>query len=293
MARQRGRPPQSDGGGRHGNKVVATTASGRQATGATQPKPLPATPSPEAAQAAREVAPSRLVSLSDALFATVLTVLVLDLRLPVLPDVPSAAQLREAMGELWPHFFGYVLTFVVAGLYWRAHHRVFDLVVRVDRRLMWYNLMFLICVGLLPFTTSALSANGPGPAFWSLYAIDMAGIGLMLTVTWGYAVTHGLAGADVTPRLSRLLVLANLVTPVAFLLSIVAMALTLRPYAAQALLLVIPVANQGLERAAGIHGEKRQPDGQRVAGALWLIAALLPLLAFAAWSVWLLAIWKP
>jgi uncharacterized membrane protein len=70
--------------------------------------------------------PLRLLALSDGLFATVLTVLVLDLKLPNLAQaISSTVGLRPTLFALWPHLFGYVIPFIMTGLYWLAHHRAF------------------------------------------------------------------------------------------------------------------------------------------------------------------------
>src|ERR1700690_3364294 len=90
--------------------------------------------------------PIRLIGLSDGLFATVLTLLVLDLRIP---DVLSSGDGNINVFNRWigPHLFRYLLTFLVAGTYWMAHHRDFGLVTHSDRSLLGYNLLFLLFIG--------------------------------------------------------------------------------------------------------------------------------------------------
>jgi uncharacterized membrane protein len=67
----------------------------------------------------------RLIFFSDAVFAIVMTLLVLDIRVP---DVPSDVAVQEVPGlvvELWPKILSYVLSFLVIGLYWIGHHQTF------------------------------------------------------------------------------------------------------------------------------------------------------------------------
>jgi len=97
--------------------------------------------------------PGRLLALSDGLCATVLTILVLDLKLPDISHLASAGDVQRVINEFGVHLFSYVLTFVVVGVTWMAHHGDFNHIIRYNRRLLWYNLMFLLFVGLLPFTT--------------------------------------------------------------------------------------------------------------------------------------------
>lgn len=97
--------------------------------------------------------PARLLALSDGLFATVLTLLVLDLRLPegIVADMATFTR------WLGPHLFSYALTFLVAGSYWSAHHRGFDYIIKTERGVISYNLLFLFFIGLLPFSTATIS----------------------------------------------------------------------------------------------------------------------------------------
>ena len=145
--------------------------------------------------------PSRLIALSDGLFATVLTLLVLDLR-------PAGAQgVHEFLKGLGPHLFSYLLTFLVSGTYWLSHHRDLDLVVRHDRTLLGYNLLFLLFIGLLPFSTAAIGQSSlrsdEYPFYWALYSTNIILAGCMLTLTWGYAVRSGLVDKKALARSRR------------------------------------------------------------------------------------------
>ncbi len=94
--------------------------------------------------------PLRGTNLSDGVFATVLTLLVLDLRIPETLGTGNGNVIAiiESVG---PHLFSYLLTFFFAGTYWLAHHRDFDFINQYDRHLLAYNLLFLLFVGLFPF----------------------------------------------------------------------------------------------------------------------------------------------
>ncbi len=170
-----------------------------------------------------EKEPLRLVALSDALFATVLTLLVLDLRIP---DALGAAGGGFDTFTRWlgPHFFSYLMTFFVAGNYWLAHHRNFDRIIRYDRGLLGYNLLFLLFVGLFPFTTASLSQAGATvggfPPYWTMYAANFVLAGIMLTLTWLYAVSHGLVDPAITRREHRYIMVRQVVNPGVFLVSI-------------------------------------------------------------------------
>jgi uncharacterized membrane protein len=165
----------------------------------------------------------RLIGLSDGLFATVLTLLVLDLRIPDLINLGDG-NLNIFIKSIGPHLFSYLLTFIVAGTYWIAHHRDFDLITHCDRNLLGYNLLFLLFIGLLPFSTAAMSLvtsnNNIYPFYWAIYAANIIFAGIMLTLTWIYAVSHGFVDANIIAKQNKLITMRQLVIPAIFVVSI-------------------------------------------------------------------------
>src|ERR1700712_597521 len=79
----------------------------------------------------------RLVFFSDAVFAIAMTLLVLDIRLPTLPDDTN---LWPHLGALWSQMFAYALSFLLIALNWMTHHRKFRVIVRYDTTLIWINM---------------------------------------------------------------------------------------------------------------------------------------------------------
>jgi uncharacterized membrane protein len=199
--------------------------------------------------------PLRLVALSDGLFATVLTLLVLDLRIP---DALNAygGSMTDFSKWVGPHLFSYLLTFLVAGTYWLAHHRNFDHIVRYDRGLLGYNLLFLLFIGLLPFSTATLGLLGFNSSasatyaanIWAIYAANIILAGITLNLTWNYAVSHRLVTAETTERQSRNITIHQIVTPAVFLISIVAQYIFPRVFLGPFTLLLIPLALWGVDR---------------------------------------------
>ena len=111
------------------------------------------------------MAPGRLLTLADGIFAIAMTLLVLDLRLPETPGVDLATRL----GSLIPRFGTFVVSFVVLGVFWFAHHQTFHFVVRVNRTLVWLSVLFFMGVALIPFVASVLGANYNDPIALTLY----------------------------------------------------------------------------------------------------------------------------
>jgi TMEM175 potassium channel family protein len=109
----------------------------------------------------RRTEAERTVFFSDAVFAIAITLLALELRVPEIPTDPASGQeLAAKLLELWPGFVSFVLSFWLVGSYWIAHHRHFRYLRGYDRRVLVVNLLFLMWVVLVPFSTSLLGEYG-------------------------------------------------------------------------------------------------------------------------------------
>ena len=97
----------------------------------------------------------RVEAFSDGVLAIAITLLVLDLPVPRRHD--DGSLLRELAHE-WPAFAAYVVSFLVIGIIWVNHHAVFKLIARVDRTVLFLNLLLLMFVVAIPFTTRLMSA---------------------------------------------------------------------------------------------------------------------------------------
>jgi uncharacterized membrane protein len=101
----------------------------------------------------------RLTALSDGLFAVAMTLLVLDLRVPVSTAGSAYSEhgLWGALLKLGPSFAAYLLSFTMLGTFWLAQHTLLSILGRCDRTLTWINLGFLFVVSLLPFSAALLA----------------------------------------------------------------------------------------------------------------------------------------
>lgn len=91
---------------------------------------------------------SRLEAFSDGVMAIIITIMVLNLRVPVGHDLAS---LRHASGT---PLLTYLLSFLYVGIYWNNHHHLFQLAERITGGVLWANLGLLFCISLFPFTTA-------------------------------------------------------------------------------------------------------------------------------------------
>jgi uncharacterized membrane protein len=102
---------------------------------------------------------SRIAALVDGIFAVAMTLLVLDLKLPQGVKLSNDAQVWRQLVELNSQFSTYILSFIVLGTFWIGHHSLFHFVRRINRGLLWLNLLFLLFITLLPFSTNLLSGH--------------------------------------------------------------------------------------------------------------------------------------
>jgi uncharacterized membrane protein len=96
----------------------------------------------------------RLEAFTDGVFAIAATLLVLDLTSYSLGKVDSDAQLWTALGEMWPQFANFALSFVLLCLLWMTHVQQFESIPRVDSVMIWLNNVRLLFIVLVPFATS-------------------------------------------------------------------------------------------------------------------------------------------
>jgi uncharacterized membrane protein len=105
------------------------------------------------------VTTDRLETFSDGVFAIAITLLVLEL------DVPSDTHgdLWHALLEQWPSYLAYLVSFAVIGIIWVNHHGILALVARVDRPLLYLNLLLLLAVAGIPFPTALVAEHLQSP----------------------------------------------------------------------------------------------------------------------------------
>lgn len=162
----------------------------------------------------------RLVFFSDAVLAIAITLMALEIRIPELAPARAAEQIGAALATLVPHIFVYVLSFLVIGLYWTIHHRLFRLIQHYNSGLIWFNLIFLMTVAFVPVATNAFGTYPQLGLTTAFYAVSVALVGLSEVALWTYATRHNFTRTPEGAPFSRYFVLRMLVPPLVFLLSI-------------------------------------------------------------------------
>jgi len=94
----------------------------------------------------------RLEAFSDGVFAIIITIMVLELKVPQKTDL-------AALMAIWPVFLGYVMSFVYVGIYWNNHHHMFQAAETVNGAILWANMNLLFWLSLIPFVTDWMGEN--------------------------------------------------------------------------------------------------------------------------------------
>ena len=135
----------------------------------------------------RRADPDRLVTFTDGVFAIIITILVLDIRVP--SDLDGAS-LRSALGDVGPTLVAWIISFLLTGMFWVWHRDVFAGVREINRDVVWLNLLFLVPVSLIPFAASVVGEYDRSPIALHLYGAVLIMVSIMRAVLFRYLSTR-------------------------------------------------------------------------------------------------------
>jgi uncharacterized membrane protein len=158
---------------------------------------------------------SRLEAFSDGVLAIIITIMVLELR------VPHAVEL-DALKPVLPVFLSYVLSFIYVGIYWNNHHHLFHSTRQVSGGILWANLHLLFWLSLFPFTTGWMGENHLAPTPTAVYGFVLLMAAMAYYILQRAIIAHqgkdsllaSAIGEDWKGKLSPLLYLSAI--PLAF-----------------------------------------------------------------------------
>jgi uncharacterized membrane protein len=178
---------------------------------------------------------TRLEAFSDGVLAIIITIMVLELRVPHGTEWSSLA-------PLWPVFLSYLLSFVYIGIYWNNHHHMLHVTEQVNGAILWANLHLLFWLSLVPFVTAWMGENHFAPVPTAMYAVLMLAAALAYLVLQRtiirsqgpQSVPATAVGGDKKGKISAILYLVSI--PAAFISPKISGAL----FAAVALIWLLP-----------------------------------------------------
>jgi uncharacterized membrane protein len=130
----------------------------------------------------------RMEALTDGVFAIVMTLLVLEIALPETMESSEMIGLGQRLMDTWPQFFAYIISFIVLGYYWHMHHYNFNLIERIDGTILWLNILFLLIVALIPFSTNILGEYENNQTAFIFYACHLLVLNLISFVFFNYII---------------------------------------------------------------------------------------------------------
>jgi len=181
----------------------------------------------------------RLLALSDGVIAIAITLLVLDLTVPIVPANQPVAALPAFVAGQGSEFLGFVLSFLVVGLYWVLHRRTFIHIERHGRGVVYLNLVFLLLVAFVPYATSVFTTY-PGRFGTAFLSAVLALTGFSLALLWIAASKADLIETGLGSRTVRIQAIRFLASPLVF--TVAAAVALFQPLAAVVVwLLLVPI----------------------------------------------------
>ena len=201
----------------------------------------------------------RLLALSDGVVAIAITLLVLQLNVPLpaaLTDPASARELAAQLGKDADQLVSYVISFYVIAQFWLVHHRVFRRITGQKEGLAWWNFAFLFTITIMPFTSDLVGKFSANPLAIDIFAANL----LVATMATQLTMIYGRRKDLVTPqtaqqtRAARYRVVASV-----FVIAVSIVLAWVNPDAAKYCWLLLAVAPRVADRLSG-----RQAAGRTV-----------------------------
>lgn len=133
---------------------------------------------------------TRVETFSDGIFAIIITVLVLELKVPVIKDVTNRAELLNGLWLLMPKIISWIISFLTVSVMWVNHHRLFKMFKVFNNGLFWGNALLLLAVSFTPFPTAVLGDYHHNETAVLFYGFSMALCNGMFSAVQIYAFMH-------------------------------------------------------------------------------------------------------
>lgn len=159
----------------------------------------------------------RLILFSDAVFAIAITLLIIEIKVPHFEGQFTDADIAHRLVHQIPEWIGFFISYWVVGIYWIGHHRMFGYVIRYDNKLTFLNLLFLMTIVIMPFSSALYSQYTQLNTPFIVYCLNVATTGICSMLLWHHishvdrALSHPIPAAIRTHGYLR-----NLVVPVVF-----------------------------------------------------------------------------
>ncbi len=143
----------------------------------------------------------RTEALTDGIFATVMTILVLSLVVPTITGQNASATLQADLYGLLPDLFAYIITFIFLGVLWISHQNMFGHIDKIDLHTLWINILLMLSIGLAPFSTALLGRYPTQPLSVLVYGINALVVSVLFNVLWFYPRLQHLTHEEPNPKI--------------------------------------------------------------------------------------------
>ena len=169
-----------------------------------------------------DISKGRIETLTDGIFAIVMTILVLELVLPHIPQSEVYKELPKHLLELWPVFLSDVTSFIILGFFWMSHDKQFHYIKRVNGTLLWISIFYLMFIALIPFSTILIGEYGDQQISVLIYGVNLTIASSLNYMHWRYAtINHRLVDGDLDPIHIRLVARRYLIVIFMLMIAIV------------------------------------------------------------------------
>ncbi|HMS66102.1 MAG TPA: TMEM175 family protein [Ignavibacteria bacterium] len=182
---------------------------------------------------------SRIEAFSDGVFAIVVTLLVLELRVPHLPENFTSQDVITELIHLTPKFVSFAMSFLVVAIFWVNHHQLFHSLDKTDRATLWYNNLLLFWLSFVPFPTAFIGEHPSSMIPVMLYGFAMFAAGFSFMLMLRHAIKANLFSPLHSKELIEQGVKKGRIGPVIYLISIVTALISV--YISLAIFILVPV----------------------------------------------------
>ncbi|MBS1552091.1 MAG: DUF1211 domain-containing protein [Bacteroidetes bacterium] len=182
---------------------------------------------------------NRMDAFSDGVFAIVVTLLVLELRVPVLPENFSTQDVLRELLHLSPKFISFAMSFVIVAIFWVNHHQFFHSLEKTDRAMLWYNNLLLFWLSFVPFPTAFIGEHPVSMIPVMLYGAVLFFASVSFNLMLRHAVKSNLFQHTISDKVLRQSVKRGKIGPVIYFVSIISAFISV--YISLAIFLLVPV----------------------------------------------------
>jgi len=151
------------------------------------------------------LSPARLQALVDGIFAIAMTLLVFNIRLPEVAVITNSQDLLANLMVIWPKIFSFIISFILLGVFWAAHHVEFGYIKKLDHKLTWLNIFYLLFVSFFPFVAEILGSYTQNQTAVIFYGVHLIIMVLIHYFMWHHVKNHkALQVENLDPRVNKL-----------------------------------------------------------------------------------------